>query len=1195
MEQPFTQGIVCCGRGNVGSLQEVAGRSPGLANLLQQFSTLGAADFCEARKMVQEIIHNWAGTCELSDAVTAENPVSARDQAMMEAFRGECYPEGYDTACIGEEIAQFCAAIEERLLAQGPLKAIFQCVTYDHNSDTIRLNDSLDNIVDNLYSAPLSGEEDPLLWGKVTNILLSHAAEMGATGEGIMDAMNPFFATAGVDMTEFSSIFVGTAGNDVLNGSNDNDWMAGLEGRDVINGRDGNDSLEGNDDNDTLNGGTGKDTLIGGLGNDQLLGGAGNDVYTFNLGDGQDVIGQEEEGQNIIQFGAGITAADITIEQQGLKAIVHVGTAGDSITIGKYFGIERWVREFRFEDGSSLNLNTGEAVTGSANDDELVGTNLDETLDGGAGSDILEGLMGNDTFMFGIGYGHDTINGPSGKDEFVSEKDIVQLTEGLTPDDIAIEYGQSQVVIRILATDETLTITGQPFTLDFYAVETLRFHDGTTMDLTGGLDIQGTDGNDSLDGVLGNDTISGGDGNDTISGFGGRNILTGGEGADVFVIGSRPFENTITDFNVNEPGERIDLSVLPNNTGEELRFDQLVFTQDGNDAVISYLETGLEAYGLNLRLLNVNINDLQPWHFQEGAAPVNEAPELVQAFADVVTDEDAGFVLDVTGNFADTDSQLVFAAKLSNGQPLPSWLVFDGEKFSGTPANGDVGTVEITVTATGDEVSVADTFLLTVNNTNDAPVLATTVADKTATGGTPFALTLSSGMFTDVDAEDSLTVTATLEDGSSLPLWLSFNPATRTFSGTPENVHVGLVTVRVTATDLAGTSASDVFVINVLAGVTNPGTVGADNLKGGTGADNMLGGAGNDTIKGNAGNDTIDGGTDNDNINGNAGNDSLIGGLGNDTLFGGTENDTLDGGDGNDSLVGNVGNDLLLGGDGNDTLKGGAGNDTLLGGNGNDLIIAGEGDDGGDGVLDNDGLNVNGNAGNDTISGGRGTDTLHGGTENDSINGGAGDDKLYGDAGNDSVVGGAGNDLLEGAEGSDSLRGGNDKDTLLGGEGADDLDGNQGNDLIDGGIGNDTLNGGNDNDTLIGGDGNDDLTGGGGNDLLDGGIGNDTLKGSSGNDTLIGDAGADELRGNGGDDVFVFNAITDSTLGAMDTIFGFHSGDNHIDLSALDIGFGDLAISYNKTLKVTFIDHDDSDFTIAVNGKIALTAHDFIF
>ncbi|MEK0189483.1 putative Ig domain-containing protein, partial [Microcoleus anatoxicus] len=59
----------------------------------------------------------------------------------------------------------------------------------------------------------------------------------------------------------------------------------------------------------------------------------------------------------------------------------------------------------------------------------------------------------------------------------------------------------------------------------------------------------------------------------------------------------------------------------------------------------------------------------------------------------------------------------------------------------------------------------------------------------------------------DPDPGDKLTYTATLMDGSPLPSWLTFNPDTRTLSGTSPKLQQ--LTIKLTATDRAGASASD--------------------------------------------------------------------------------------------------------------------------------------------------------------------------------------------------------------------------------------------------------------------------------------------------------------------------------------------------------------------------------------------------
>ena len=73
-----------------------------------------------------------------------------------------------------------------------------------------------------------------------------------------------------------------------------------------------------------------------------------------------------------------------------------------------------------------------------------------------------------------------------------------------------------------------------------------------------------------------------------------------------------------------------------------------------------------------------------------------------------------------------------------------------------------------------------------------------------------------SGTFSDVDQSgDTLIYSATLVGGAPLPSWLSFDPMTQTFSGTPGNSHVGTLALTVTATDQGNLSASSGFTLAV--------------------------------------------------------------------------------------------------------------------------------------------------------------------------------------------------------------------------------------------------------------------------------------------------------------------------------------------------------------------------------------------
>lgn len=114
--------------------------------------------------------------------------------------------------------------------------------------------------------------------------------------------------------------FIGTAGNDQIDGSVDPDDIYGDEGDDQlyghgsgdeIYGEEGNDKIAGGEGDDTLDGGTGEDTLYGGTGNDSLDGGADDDLLfgeagddIINGGEGNDTIGTDVGSANLITNGS---------------------------------------------------------------------------------------------------------------------------------------------------------------------------------------------------------------------------------------------------------------------------------------------------------------------------------------------------------------------------------------------------------------------------------------------------------------------------------------------------------------------------------------------------------------------------------------------------------------------------------------------------------------------------------------------------------------------------------------------------------------------------------------------------------------------------------------------------------------------------------------------------------------------------
>ncbi len=542
----------------------------------------------------------------------------------------------------------------------------------------------------------------------------------------------------------------------------------------------------------------------------------------------------------------------------------------------------------------------------------------------------------------------------------------------------------------------------------------------------------------------------------------------------------------------------------------------------------------------------------------------NVAPQIGTQQSDATIYEDQTFSgsINDSGSPAFTDANvgdvLTITATL-NGNPLPSWITFDGSTFSGIADDAQVGDYTVTLMATDlGGLTATQSFVLHVLPVNDVPTVEKTVCDHNVNEGVTKTFTLPTGLFADQDVGDTLTLTATDGDGHALPAWITFNAGTQSFAVSPGYFAAGDYAIQVTATDTAGTSASVTFTLHVLNVNQSPIVAGStpnQSLNEGEtrylslpvtfsdpdAGDNLTltatDGSGNalpNWITFDAGTQTFtfspkwnsagvyglrvtatDGGGATTSaafqLTVNNALISIIVAAHNDTatnwsVFADTNHFlhiTANGSEQIDSLpLSEISNLSLIAGDGTDSIVFDASLNSgltapviIFGGGGNDSI---------DTSVVTFAVSVDAGAGNDYVLAGSGNDVIFGGAGNDTLLGSAGDDTILGGDGNDTIRGGSGADALDGGAGSDYLAG-------QGGNG----------DILIGGIGDDTLDGGAGNDFLYGGDGNDQLIGGTGNDILSGGIGNDSLQGNEGNDILIGGFGIDVLLGGTGKDIGV--------------------------------------------------------------------------
>ncbi|ABK99976.1 calcium-binding protein [Pelobacter propionicus] len=978
-----------------------------------------------------------------------------------------------------------------------------------------------------------------------------------------------------------------TDGDDSLIGYAGDDVISGLGGNDFIAGRGGNDTLTGGLGNDILDGGTGADVMDGGLGDDtysvdsaadqviEAVDGGNDSVETgithtlaSNLenliltgaadvngfGNDQDNVLTGNSGNNILDGGLGTD----TMEGGAGNDTYYTDTLGDRIVEQNGAGIDTEIRGFDTNYLLTANVEnltlTGSAIYGNGNelDNVITGNEADNNLWGAEGNDTLIGGAGNDA-LFGAG-GQDVLIGGAG-DDYYEVGDAGDLI--LEAADEGDDFVRSTVSYTLSDNIERAAVDGMD-------------------DLT----LTGNGQDNGLWGNQGNNLLTGGQGNDYVE---------GGAGDDNYVFNRGDGQDTLNATDMVDATDtlRFGAGILDTDVIASRNGDHLVFTiKNSSDYAVVMNHYAAGANGEDNAIDRVEFANNVVWDAAMIQAVVdrannNHAP-TVNSYLPTLQARAGSLFTSVVpvDTITDPDSwdSITYRAEMADGSALPDWLGFDSvtRTFSGTPGTGDIGSLQFILWGTDNYGYAAGEYVtITVGQPNHSPTLATPLADQSGSEGAAFSYTVPSTAFTDPDSGDMLTYSAAKADGSALPSWLSFNPSTRTFSGTPPAGSIGTISVMVTAVDPWNMTASDVFDLVVsVPKLTLTGTSGADTLTGGAGDDTLSGLAGNDMLVGNAGNDKLDGG---------AGNDTMLGGPGNDiyvvnstsdivtenandgidtvqssvtlTLGANVENLTLTGtsainGTGttlDNMLTGNSAINTLTGGAGNDILDGGAGADKLIGGAGDDIYI-----------VDNtaDVITENANEGTDTVKSGV-TLTLGNNVENLTLTGtsainGTGntlDNMLVGNSGTNTLTGGAGNDRLDGGAGADKLIGGAGNDTYFIDNSSDTITENasEGTDAVNSSItytlganlenltlvGTSAINGtGNTlNNVLIGNSVVNSLSGGTGNDTLDGGAGADTLTGGAGNDTY--------LLGRGyGNDIIVEN---DATSGNTD-VAQFNAG-----------------------------------------------------
>ncbi len=183
----------------------------------------------------------------------------------------------------------------------------------------------------------------------------------------------------------------------------------------------------------------------------------------------------------------------------------------------------------------------------------------------------------------------------------------------------------------------------------------------------------------------------------------------------------------------------------------------------------------------------------------------------------LIIDEDRPSDLIAIGAIDPDGDELIYSLK-EGFLPKKGNIVFDqvNNSYSYVPypnQNGNDNFVIVISDGKGGKAELkVDT---TINPINDMPIIVNPIASQVASEDSFFSFTIPDGTFSDFDEGDILTYNASMSNGDQLPAWLSFDPGTRNFSGIASNDDVGTLELKVTATDIAGEAASNVFNVMV--------------------------------------------------------------------------------------------------------------------------------------------------------------------------------------------------------------------------------------------------------------------------------------------------------------------------------------------------------------------------------------------
>jgi Ca2+-binding RTX toxin-like protein len=364
-----------------------------------------------------------------------------------------------------------------------------------------------------LASPPGSGTGD----GAADNVTVNGTGNndvISITGAGTAVSVTGLPATVNINGAEGANdrlIVNAGAGNDTINAGA---LPAGIIGL-TIDGGVGDDTITGSSGADTMLGGDGNDSVIGGRGDDVALLGIGNDSFTWNPGDGSDIV-EGQDGVDTLLFNGANVNERIDISANGARARFTRDVANITMDLN---GVEH----IQFNAlGGADNVTVGD-LTGT--NVSQVSVNLAKTGGGGDG-------LADDVAVIGT----------------AAQDSISVVSSGSS---VVVNGLAAQTIVSGIDAGDALTVNGLggPDTIDASQLRANQIK----------LTINGGDGDDLIVGSAGDDLIIGGRGNDTgLLGAGNDTyVWNPGDGSDI-VEGQAGADTLL--FNGANVNERIDIS-----------------------------------------------------------------------------------------------------------------------------------------------------------------------------------------------------------------------------------------------------------------------------------------------------------------------------------------------------------------------------------------------------------------------------------------------------------------------------------------------------------------------------------------------------------------------------------------------------------------------------------------------------------